>query len=67
MARQAKKFRPNQMVEPVQPVAIDYEVDGVVISGTFNPKHSKLRGDHPAVLSNPGLFKPVQPDEDPED
>lgn len=65
MKKQAK-FRPNQIVEPIQPVAIDYDVDGVLISGVFNPKHSKLRGDHPAVQSNPGLFKPLQPEGDDE-
>ena len=57
------KFRPGQIVEPVQPIAIDYELDGVIISGVFNPKHSKLRGDHPAVVSNPSAFKPVQEEE----
>jgi len=64
--RKTVKFRPGQMVEPVQPTAIDYEVDGVLMSEVFNPKHSRLRGDHPAVVSNPGLFRPVQPDEDAE-
>ena len=62
--RKTARFRPSQMVEPIQPTAIDYEANGVTISGVFNPKHSRLRGDHPAVLSNPDLFRPVQPDED---
>lgn len=63
MKRQSK-FRPGQMVEPVQPVMTSFELNGVTVEEVFNPKHSKLRGDHPAVKANPGLFKAVQPDED---
>ena len=63
--KKAPKFRPNQMVEPIQPTAIDFEMDGVVVSDVFNPKHSRLRGDHPAVKANPGLFKAVDPDDEP--
>lgn len=64
MAKKTPRFRPTQIVEPIQPTAIEWEENGVRMSDVFNPKHSRLRGDHPAVLAAPALFKPVQPDED---
>jgi len=60
MAKQ--RFKPGQLVEPVQPCAIDVEVDGVIQSFVFNPGRSRVRSDHPAVKSNPGLFKALDPE-----
>jgi hypothetical protein len=51
--KKQQKFRPTQMVEPIQPCAI--EVDGIPYN--FNPGYSRIRADHPAVQSNPDLFK----------
>lgn len=31
---------------------------------TFSSKSQPVKGDHPAVKSNPGLFEPVDPDHD---
>jgi hypothetical protein len=53
-----KQFRPTQLVEPKEPCCI--EVDGIPYN--FNPGRSRPRGDHPAVMSNPGLFKPLDPE-----
>jgi len=64
--RKQQKFRPAQMVEPIQPTAIDYEADGILIAGIFNPGRTRLRGDHPAVQANPALFRPIDP-EDPDE
>jgi hypothetical protein len=56
------KFKPGQLVEPIQPVAIDVEVDGVFQSHVFNPGRSRVRADHPAVRSNPDFFKALDPE-----
>ena len=46
------KFKPDELVVAKHPTAIEAEGRQYV----FNPK-DKIRGDHPAVLSNPRLFK----------
>jgi len=56
------KFKPGQLVEPIQAIAIDVEVDGVMQSHVFNPGRSRVRADHPAVQSNPNAFKALDPE-----
>jgi hypothetical protein len=56
------KFRPGQMVEAIQSCSVD--VEGVPY--TFSSKSKPIRGDHPAVQSNPDLFRAIEEDEAPE-
>lgn len=57
MAAKTKKFRDDELVEAVQPCFIT--VEGITYS--FNPGKQRLRGNHPAVKSNPDAFQAVDP------
>ena len=59
MKRKKTPFRPNQLVEPVQ--SCSFDADGVPY--TFSSKSKPIRGDHPAVLAKPDLFRALEEDE----
>ena len=61
MRRKKKEFRPNQLVEVVQ--SCSFDVDGVPY--TFSSKSKPIRGDHPAVLEHPDLFRALEEDDEP--
>ena len=56
MRRKAKQFRAGQMVEAIQSCSVD--VEGIPY--TFSSKSKPIRGDHPAVQSNPDLFRALE-------
>jgi hypothetical protein len=55
------KFHPKEWVRVKESCSIQVGDDEY----TFTSKSQPVKGDHPAVKSNPGLFVPVDPDYEP--
>ena len=54
-------FNPKQWVRAKQSCSIQVDRDEY----TFTSKSQPVKGNHPAVLSNPDLFEAVDPDYEP--
>ena len=61
MPRLKQPFNPKQWVRAKQSCSIQVDQDEY----TFTSKSQPVKGNHPAVLSNPDLFEAVDPDYEP--
>jgi hypothetical protein len=61
MKTKPHKFHAKEWVRASQSCSIQVGPDEY----TFTSRSQPVKGDHPAVKSNPGLFEPVDPDYEP--